>query len=248
MNSLIQLRKLLTAAYEAYPGQGKEDEFSTFNARPFIAAFEEVQFSEAKWFSIYQSVKETLIHNTLNMNQPWVDHAYPLASKQGRHQGYINLDREAEKQMAEEDGSAFWAEPFTKTILDHQIHSSEVKEKVPGLYLTKNKNCLLPYLNHQTDGRLSQTGKYEKGNYQSEYAQVNFGIFFNQRALQYENPDDDTVVTKKALVKIQIEQDLFLTKKEWKDSKGKFQDKLCYTGTDKVDKVKVQMISITRKV
>ena len=197
---------------------------------------------------MYNSLKELLIHNTLNLNQPWVDHAYTLASKQGRHQGYLDINRDIERQMADEDGAAFWAEPFTKTILDHQMQSPDVKEKAPGLYITKNNNCLLPYLNHQTDGRLSQSGKYENGYYQSEHAQCNFGIFFNKRALQYENPDNDTAVSMKALVKIQVEQDLFVSRKEREDAKGRFQDKLCYTGTDKVDKTKVQMVSITRKV
>ena len=184
----------------------------------------------------------------MDLNLPWVDHAYLLANKQGRNQGYIDINREAEEHMARQDGTIFWKESVCKTILDHQMSKPEVKEKVPGLYITKNKTCLQPFLTHQTDGRLSQTGKYENGYYQSEYSQPNMGIFFTERALQYENPDEDTAVSMKAMVKIQIEQDQFPFKRQPGVKKGKFHDKICNTTSDKVDKIKVQITSITKQV
>ena len=244
-HSLTNLRKLLRIAYEVYPGQGVNDEFHNFDARPFMTAFEEVQYSETRWYAIYQSLKETLMHKSLDLNLPWVDYAFVLANKTGRIQGYIDIDREVEQLMAREDGTTYWNEPYSKTILDNQIFRPEVREKVPGLYLTRNRNCILPYLNNQTDGEHSQTGKYEKGYYQSPFSQPIMGIFHDQRALQYENPDDDTAVSMKALVKIQVEQDFYPTKNK---ERGKFHEKLCLTSTDKVDKYKVQMMSITRKV
>ena len=210
-----------------------------------MAAFEEIQFSKARWFAIYNSIKEKLQHKSLDMNMPWVDYAYLLANKQGRNQGYINMDRTVDKNMANEDGTAYWEVPYCRTILDHHISKDQVKEKVPGLYLTKNKACIPPYLNHQTDGRQSQTGKYEKGFLQSERAQPIMGIIFNERALQYENPDQNTKVTMKALVKIQVEQELFPVKD---NNRGRYHDKLCYTESDRPDKIKVQMMSITRQV
>ena len=245
LNSLDNMRKLFKISHQIYPGQGKNDDFRNFNVRLFTQAFEEAHFSETHWYAIYQSIKETLIHKSMDLNVPWIDHLYLLANKQGRNQGYLDIARDLEKQMATEDGTAYWHEPYTKTILDHHMSKPVVKEKVPGLYLTKNKSCLPPYLTHQTDGRLSQSGQYETGFYQSENSQPNMGIFFNERALQYENPDDDTAVSMKALVKIQVEQELF-SKRDV--TRGKFHDKLCLTASDKPDKIKVQMASITTKV
>ena len=248
MNSLSNLRQLLKTGYDIYPGQGQQDDFQTFDARPYQQAFEQVQFSEAHWYAIYETLKEKLIHKSLDLNLPWVDHAYLLANKQGRHQGYIDINREAEEHMARQDGTIFWNENVCRTILDHQIARPEVKEKVPGLYITKNKTCMQPFLTHQTDGRLSQMNKYESGQYQSEYAQPNMGIFFTERALQYENPDDDTAVSMKALVKIQVEQDVFPYKKPRDGKVGYFHEKMCHTASDKVDKIKVQITSITKQV
>ena len=228
-------------AYDAYPGLGQPDTFRTFNAQPFIQAFDEVEFSEARWFAVYQSIKDMLKSKNLPLNMPWINYAYPLVEKQGRVQGFINMERTEDRLMAREDRVIRWEHPYTKTILDPEIFRPEVNEKAPALYLTDNKYRIPSYLNHQTDGNHSQSGKYEKGFLQSENSQPIFGIFHDQRPLMYENPNPKTKLTKKALVMIQVEME---TSPLIVRDVGRFHDRLNMTASDKVEKIKVQLKSI----
>ena len=244
---MIALRKLLRAGYDSYSlGQGKEDTFQNFHSHPFARAFDDVQYSETKWFAIYNALKETLTHKSLELNIPWTDHAYKLANKQGRLQGFLNsLNREPDRMMAREDRHIYYEQPHSRTILDPVIFQTKVKERAPGLYLTGNPNLMPPYLNTQSDGRHSQSGSYENGFYQSEYTEGMRGVFFDQRNLQYMNPNEDTAVSMKALVKIQVEQEMV---SRYDKDKGTFHDKLATTGCDKTEKFKIQIASITRQV
>ena len=179
------------------------------------------------------------------MNIPWVDHAYKLANKQGRLQGNLSIDREPDRAMAREDRHIYYEHPYSRTMLDSTIFQHRVKEKVPALYMTANKANIPPYLNHQCDGKLSQTGSYEKGFYQSETNEGIMGIFFNERILQYQNPNEDTAVSMKALVKIQVEQEML---PKFDNERGKYHNRLSSTGSDKTEKFKIQIGSITRQV
>ena len=238
---------MLKAGYESFSlGQGREDTFQNFQSHPFTRAFEDVQFSETHWFGIYKALKETLASKSLELNIPWVDHAFKLSNHQGRLQGHLNsINRETDRAMAREDRSIYYEQPHSKTILDPIIFQPHVKEKAPALYLTANKNFLTPYLNHQCDGPHSQSGSYENGFYQSEYTEPIMGTFFDQRVLQYMNPNEDTAVSMKALVKIQVEQEML---SKYEKNRGTFHDKLAMTGSDKTEKFKIQISSITRKV
>ena len=244
---MVNLRKMLKAGYDAYSlGQGNEDTFKNFKSHPFARAFENVNYSETKWYALYQALKETLISKSLELNIPWSDHAFKLANGQGRLQGHLNsLDREPDRVMAREDRHILYEQPHSKTILDPIIFHNKVKEKVPALYLTANRNLMTTYLNHQCDGKHSQTGSYENGFYQSEYTEPISGIFFDQRILQYMNPDEDTAVSMKALVKIQVEQEML---SRYDRDRGAYHDRLASTGCDRTEKFKIQIASITRQV
>ena len=241
MNSFTKFRKLMHIAYDAFPGLGQSDTFRNFDAQPFIQEFEEVDFSEARWYAIYQSIKDTIKSKQLPLNMPWINHAYKLADKQGRIQGFISIDRTQDRLMAREDRVIRWEKPYSKTTLDPAIFRPEVREQIPALYITENHHRIPSYLNHQTDGYYSQTGKYEKGIYQSEYSQPIFGIFHDQRPLMYENPNPNTKLEKKALVMIQVEME---TTPIMNREVGRFHDRLNMTASDKVERIKVQLKSI----
>ena len=245
MNSVVNLRKIFKLSYTAFRGLGQNEDIRNFDHNPFAAAFEEVNFSKTKWFAIYKSVKGTLESKHLALDLPWVQYAHLLASKQGRTQGWITLDQTIDRNMAREDNVTRWPEPHSRSILDHTIFRPEVKQKVPALYIINNKNLLKPYLNHQTDGYHSQTGKYERGSHQSENSQPIFGLFHNQRPLQYENPDSNTVISKKGLIVIQVEME---STQSFPLDKNQFHNRLCNIGGDKVEKIKVQIRSIEAKV
>ena len=245
MNSFTKLRKLMEISFQAFPGLDEPDTFKTFNAQPFIQEFQEVNFSEVKWFAVYQSVKEALKAKNLHLNMPWINYAYMLAEKQGRVQGYINMDRNEDRMMAREDRVIRWEQPYSQSFLDPAIFRPEALEKAPALYLTNNKYKLHSYLNHQTDGHQSQTGKYEKGFLQSENSQPIFGIFHDQRPLMYENPNSETVITKKALVMIQVEME---TAPLIHKDVGRFHDRLNMTASDKIERIKVQLKSIEAQI
>ena len=245
MNSLTKIRQLFKLAYEAYRGLGEYLTIENFNSTPFTTAFEEVSFSKTKWFAIYKSIKETLESKHLALDFCWTQYAHWLASKQGRNQGWISLDQTIDRAMAAEDNVTRWAEPFSRSILDHAIFRPEVNERAPGLYIVNNNNLLKPYFNHQMDGYHSQTGKYESGSHQSENSQPIFGLFHNKRPLQYENPDSDTIIQKKGLIIIQVEMETLTTTDR---QKGHFHNKLCDVASDKVEKIKVQLKSIEAKV
>ena len=246
MNSWSKLRKLFKLAYQTYRGLGQNNNFENFNPTPFVTAFEEVNFSKTKWFAVYKSIKETIESKHLTLDVPWIQYAHLLASKQGRNQGWLTLDQSHDRAMATEDNVTRWAEPFSKSFLDHTIFRPEVKEKIPALYITNNKNLLNPYLNHQMDGYHAQTGKYEAGSHQSENSQPIFGLFHNQRPLQYENPDSDTTLQKKGLIIIQVEMETapsFPSR-----SRSHFHNKLCDISGDRVEKIKVQLKSMEAKI
>ena len=245
MNSWKTTRQLFQLAYEAYRGLGEYLNIENFNPTPFVTAFEQVSFSKTKCFAIYKSIKETIQSKHLPLDFCWTQYAHSLASKQGRNQGWITLDQTIDRAMAAEDNVSRWAEPFSRSILDHTIFRPEVKEKAPALYLVNNKNLLKPYLNHQMDGYHSQTGKYETGSHQSENSQPIFGTFHNQRPLQYENPDSDTVIQKKGLIIIQVEMETLTLVDR---NKGQFHNKLCDVASDRVEKIKVQLKSIEAKI
>ena len=245
MNSFTNFRKLLDLSFDAFPGLGQPDTFKNFNAQPFIQAFEEINLTETKWYAVYQSIKEMLLAKNFHLNMPWINYAYQLANKQGRIQGYLTMDRTEDNMMSREDRVLHWNQAYTKTILDPAIFRPEVNEKAPALYLTNNKTNIPAFLNHACDGQHSQMGRLEKGFYQSENSEPIFGIFHDQRPLQYENPSHKTNVTKKALVMIQVEMD---TTSQVAPEIGKFHDRLNMTGSDRVEKIKVQLKSIEANV
>ena len=246
MNSWSKVRKLFKLGYEQYRGLGGNVNIENFNPTPFITNFEEVSFSKTKWFAIYKSIKETVESKHLALDFNWTQYAHWLASKQGRNQGWITLDQTIDRAMAAEDNVTRWAEPFSRSILDHAIFRPEVNEKAPALYIVNNRNLLKPYLNHQMDGYHSQTGRYESGSHQSENSQPVMGLFHNQRPLQYENPDSDTIIQKKGLIIIQVEMETLPIMTD--RNKSYFQNRLCDVASDKIEKIKVQLKSVEAKI
>ena len=246
MNSFAKIRKLFKLAFDEYRTRNHDGEATDFNPAPFVQAFEEVNFSKARWYAIYKSIKETIENKHLSLESNWVQYAHLLASKQGRNQGWISLEQTLDRAMAVEDNIDRWPEPVSSSILDHAVYRPEVREKVPALYIVNNRNLLEPYLNHQTDGFHGQSGKYESGSHQSEKSQPIFGIFHNRRPLQYENPDSDTRLEKKGLIIIQVEMET--TTMFTNRHKSHFHNRLCNVSSDKVEKIKVQLKSIEAKV
>ena len=244
MNSVVKIRKLFKLANDTYRHLGENANINEFDPSPYVATFEEVNFSKSRWFTVFLSIKEQLESKHLNLTQPWIEHAYKLTDKQGRMQGWISLEQNIDRAMAMEDGINRWPKEYSRSILDPTIFRPEVKEKTPALYIIKNNNILRPYLNQATDGYHGQTGRYESGTHQSDLPQPNFGIIYNQRPLQYENPDSTTELTKKGLIIIQVEMETAPTMDR---STGKFRDRLCMLSCDRVEKIKVQLKSIEAK-
>ena len=135
---MVNLRKILKAGYDSYSlGQGREDNFQNFKSQPFARAFENVNYSETKWYALYNALKETLIHKSLELNIPWSDHAYKLGNGQGRLQGHLNsLDREPDRVMAREDRHILYEQPHSRTILDPIMFD---------LFLNSHRHLILIY-------------------------------------------------------------------------------------------------------
>ena len=244
MNSVVKIRKMYKLANTTYRSLGDNPNIRDFDPSPYIATFEEVNFSKSRWFTVFLSIKEKLETKHMDLNRPWIEHAYKLITKQGRTQGWISLEQTMERAMATEDGVNRWPKAYARSILDSTIFRPEVKEKIPAFYIIKNNNILKPYFNHATDGYHGQTGKYEAGTHQSDLSQPIFGTIFNQRPLQYENPDSNTVLNKKGLIIIQVEMETAPTIDR---NTGKFRDRMCMLGCDRVEKIKVQLKSIEAK-
>ena len=243
LDSVERFRKLLKGAFEVFKKTEGRDHFKLFDSTPMTRQFSEFNYSEAKWYSIYRSLKEMLTQKHLCIDTPWVQHLFTITNKQGANQGFVNIERPQEQQIAEWEDIKYWPQIFSRSILDQKIF--QVKEKVPHIYLIQNPHGLPPYQNKQRDGNLSQTGQYEKGFKHSERSQPIFGIFFDQRLLQYENPDHNVMPDNKILVVIQAEMqvDCQMDANRW----GTFNDRLNTVNTDKMNKIQMQLQSITYK-
>ena len=244
LNSMQSLRRMLKTGYEIHCHIKKKIEnFDNFNPETLAGVFPEAEYSRAKWFAIYMSLKEKLIHKSLSLDEPWIIHLFKLTNKQGAHQGFISIERQFERDINEEEELNHWPQDYSKSYLDMAIMNAQ--EKTPHLYMIKNEHSIPPFVNQQTDGHLSQTGQYENGKKHSERSQPMMGIFFNLRPIAYQNPDNNITPDFKALVIIQVEMqvDCQITKPRW----GRFIDKLNGVDTDKMEKISVQLQSITLK-
>ena len=243
MDSVERFRKVLKGSFEVYQNNNGRDHFQLFDSTPLMRLFPELTYSEAKWYSTYRSVKEMLTQKHLCIETPWVQHLFTVTKKQGANQGYINIERPHENEIAQWENITYWPQQYSRSILDHKIF--QAKEKVPHLYMIQNPHGLPPFMNKQRDGNLSQTGQYEKGFKHSERSQPVCGIFHNLRALPFENPDHNVMPDNKILVVIQAEMqvDCQMDANRW----GTFNDRINTVDTDKVNKIQMQLQSITYK-